>query len=323
MKLQKIFFLFLITALVGIKQSDAQSINIYKKKQRHGKWVIHYHDSDTLIDNTGRYRLGVPKGTWRYYDRKARLIKKEKFVFRKIYTTHYHENGRIKRKGKAKIVINDTMIHYFYYGVWNVYDTSGVLIKKQTYKDGIKINEQVLVKEKGINDSLVKEVKRINDLFYSYSDSLRWAENQYGKNTLMYERYLSLNTLNALKIFTDIDRIIQKYGYPGKTLVGEDHAIVFSIISTGSKKIKEKYYDVIIKAADEKELDWSDVAFFVDKVKVARKEEQIYGTQYKFNESNYTTNYYPIKDKAQLNERRKKVGLEELDLNKINDTAGY
>ncbi|MBL7890190.1 MAG: hypothetical protein JNL24_11585 [Bacteroidia bacterium] len=323
MKLVKIFFLLVFLLLCGLKKSDAQSINKYKKKQRHGKWVIPFHNSDTLIDNTGRYRLGVPKGTWRYYDRNARLIKKEKYVFRKIYTTQYHENGKIKRKGKAKIVINDTMIHYFYYGNWNVYDTAGVLIKKQTYKNGIKTGEQILVKTKGINDSLVKEVKRINDQFYLYSDSLRWAENKYGKNTLMYERYVSLHSLNALKIFTDIDKIIQKFGYPGKTLVGEDYAIVFSIISQGNKKIKEKYYDLIIKAADEKELDWSDVAFFVDKVKVAKKEEQIYGTQFRYNETDFTTTYYPIKDKAQLNERRKKVGLTELDLNKINDTASY
>ncbi|MCC6837995.1 MAG: hypothetical protein IT234_05600, partial [Bacteroidia bacterium] len=228
MKLVKIFFLLVFLLLYGLKQSDAQNINKYKKKQRHGKWVIHYHDSDTLIDNTGRYRLGVPKGTWRYYDRNARLIKKEKYVFRKIYTTHYHENGKIKRKGKAKIVINDTMTHYFYYGNWNVYDTAGVLIKKQTYKDGIKTGEQILVKEKGINDSLVKEVKRINDQLYLYSDSLRWAESKYGKNTPVYERYVSLNNLNALKIFADIDKIIQAFGYPGKTLVGEDYAIVFS-----------------------------------------------------------------------------------------------
>lgn len=323
MKLVKIFFLLVFLLLCGLKKSDAQSINKYKKKERHGKWVIPFHNSDTLIENTGRYRYGVPKGTWRYYDRNARLIKKEKYVFRKIYVTQYNENGKIKRKGKAKIVINDTMIHYFYYGNWNVYDTAGVLIKKQTYKNGIKTEEKILVKEKGINDSLVKEVKRINDQFYLYSDSLRWAENKYGKNTLMYERYVSLNSLNALKIFTDIDKIIQTFGYPGKTLVGEDYAIVFSIISAGNKKIKEKYYNLIIKAADEKELDWSDVAFFVDKVKVARKEEQVYGTQYRYNETDFTTTFYPIKNKAQLNERRKKVGLTELDINKINDTASY
>ena len=43
----------------------------------------------------------------------------------------------------------------------------------------------------------------------------------------------------------------------------------------------------------------------------------------KMDEINYKIEYYPIEDKQGLNERRKKTGLEELDLSNIKDNATY
>jgi len=324
MKAQKFIFLLLLIHLIGSTICLGQSTNRYKNKQRHGKWIIYYSDSTKQIDNSGRYRKGVPKGIWRYYDASGRIIRKEKYRFNKIYTTHYHSNGKIKKQGKARITIDDTLSHFFYYGNWNVYDTAGVLIKRLVYKDGIKISEVNVGKWIGTtNDSLKEVVRGLNKRFYLYSDSLQLAERTSGKNSPAYTRYVSLNNLNALKIFSDIDVIIAKFGYPGKSLVAEEYAIVFSIISAGNLTIKEKYYDIIINAANANELEWKDVAFFVDKVKVAKKLPQVYGTQYKMDEQNYKIWYYPIEDKTHLNERRKKIGLEELDLLEVIELTSY
>jgi hypothetical protein len=324
MKALKFIFLLLLIPLIGSTICLGQSTNRYKNKQRHGKWIIYYSDSTKQIDNSGRYRKGAPKGVWRYYDANGRMIRKEKYRFNKISTTHYHSNGKIKKQGKARITIDDTLSHFFYYGNWNVYDTAGVLIKKLVYKDGIKISEINIGKSIGTtNDSLKELVRELNKRFYMYSDSLQQSERISGKNSPTYTRYVSLNNLNALKIFSDIDGIIAKFGYPGKSLVGEEYAIVFSIISAGNLAIKEKYYDLIINAANANELEWKDVAFFVDKVKVAKKQPQVYGTQLKMDHTNYNSYFYPIEDKANVNERRKKIGLEELDLSNIKDNATY
>jgi hypothetical protein len=324
MKALKFILLLLLIHLIGSPICYGQSINRYKNKQRHGKWIIYYSDSTKQIDNSGKYRKGVPKGVWRYYDASGKIIRKEKYRFNKIYTTHYHSNGKIKKQGKARITIDDTLSHFFYYGDWKVYDTAGVLMKKLVYKDGIKISEVNIGKSIGtINDSLKEVLRVLNKRFYLYSDSLLLAERTSGKNSPAYTRYVSLNNLNALKLFSDIDTIISKFGYPGKTLVAEEYAIVFSIISAGNLAIKEKYYDVIINAANANELEWKDVAFFVDKVKVAKKLPQVYGTQYKMDEQNYKIWYYPIEDKTHLNERRKKIGLEELDLLEVIELTSY
>jgi hypothetical protein len=114
-----------------------------------------------------------------------------------------------------------------------------------------------------------------------------------------------------------LDTLILNYGYPGKTLAGKEYTIAFSIISAANLEYKEKYLKLITEAADKGELDWSDVAFFVDKIKVAKKEKQVYCTQYKFDEQQRKLLYYPVEDPDRLNERRKKAGLEEVDVAKL------
>lgn len=315
---RSILFLFLALPLFSFSQ---KKINRYKHKERHGIWIVYQDSTDTKIDNIGRYRKGLPKGTWKYYDADEKLIKKEKHVFRKIFITQYHPNGKIQKKGQAKVVVSENLIHYFYYGDWYVYDTSGTLIKKQFYKEGMKISEiSYAPAEKKINDSLVRIIRQMNDEIYKYSDSILTAERAHGKDSI-YQRYVSLSNLNAFKVLDELDKLIAKFGYPGRSLVGDDYALVFSIISTAGIKYKEKYYDLIIDAANKKELDWTDVAFFVDKVKVARKEKQVYGTQYKIEERNVV--YYPIEDKANLNQRRKKAGLEEMEIESIREMPAY
>lgn len=313
-------FLFCFPCLFTFSQ---RHINRSKNSERQGIWIVYHDNGNKHIDNIGRYRKGIPKGTWKYYDPEGKLIRREKHFFRIIYTTDYHPNGRIKKKGKAKIITSDLIIHYFFYGNWFVYDTSGNLIKKQIYADGHKISEVNFKTpdQESINDSLVEVLKNLNQLYLKYSDSIRISEHDFGKKSNQYQRYIALNNLNALQVLDSIDTIIHLYGYPGKTLVGNESTILFSIISSLSLQYKLKYYDVIIDAANKGELDWRDVAFFVDKVKVAKKEKQVYGTQYQVSDNKIF--YFPIEDKPLLNERRKKVGLQEVNISSINDIAVY
>lgn len=313
---RKIFFLLLF---ISPLLSYSQKTNRFKNKERHGRWIIYADSTKKQIDNFGRYRKGVPKGTWKYFNDKGILLKQEKYRFKKIYTTFYHPNGKIQKQGKAKIVQEEKTLHFFYYGDWLSYDTAGALIKKQTYDRGTKISEvdYKTAAEKSINDSLVLVLKNINQEIYKYHDSVNLAEKTFGKSSFQYQRAVSLNALHTSKLLDQISNIISKYGYPGKTLVGRDYTIVFSIISLSNLAYKEKYHDIIVEAANKGELDWTDVAFFVDKVKVAKNEKQIYGTQFKIINQNNKLLFYPIEEPDKLNERRKKVGLDEMDLSEI------
>ena len=137
------------------------------------------------------------------------------------------------------------------------------------------------------------------------------------KNYTQFQRAKSLNALHTSKLLEELNQIIVQFGYPGKTLVGAEYAIAFSIISSANIVYKEKHYNTIIDEANKGELEWKDVAYFVDKVKVAKKEKQVYGTQYKMNESLKKIVHYPIEDIDKLNERRKQVGLNEMDITEL------
>jgi antitoxin component YwqK of YwqJK toxin-antitoxin module len=57
--------------------SYSQEINRFKNKERQGKWIIYYDSANTHIDNIGRYRRGIPKVTWKYYNVNGTLTKKK------------------------------------------------------------------------------------------------------------------------------------------------------------------------------------------------------------------------------------------------------
>jgi hypothetical protein len=317
--------LFLTIFLLFFSCSN-KNINRFKNKERQGKWVIYYDSTQTLVDSEGKYRNGNPKGTWRYYSKNGNLIKTEKYCFRKIKTNYYFENGNLYKSGKAKIVSDKVELHYFYYGKWKIYNERGELIKLQLYRDGKFVSEKSFKSNTHhINDSLADVVKKTYKMCSKYSDSLAIAQTKFGKQSNKYKRIAELNRNNGLAILLKIDEIIGLYGYPGRTLVGDEYATVFSIISISNLSTKLKYYNTILSAADKGELDWSDVAFFVDKVKVAQHQKQVYGTQYKITENNYKNVYYPIEDKINLNNRRKRAGLDPFleGLSEINDTAIY
>ncbi|MGZ4056112.1 MAG: DUF6624 domain-containing protein [Bacteroidia bacterium] len=297
--------------------SYSQKINRMKHMERQGKWII-YRDSTKQIYQTGRYKNGDPKGLWKFYDEAGNLSKTELYRSKKIKFKFYYPNGTIKKRGKAKTVLEEKNLHFYYYGTWYNYDSTGVLTKKQVYDYGSKILEtSYVINKTKINSSLVIFLNELNNKIYKYIDSIHIAEASFGKASMQYQRAFSLNNLYSSKLLSDLDSVIAIYGYPGKTLVGDDYAIAFSIISSASLDYKEKYYDLIIDAANAAELEWQDVAYFVDKVKVAKKEKQVYGTRFKLDDISNKTYYYPIEDMEHLNERRKKVGLKDMDTSKL------
>ena len=296
--------------------SFSQHSNRYRHHQKQGKWIS-YHDS-ALIDNISYWRKGKPKGKWKFYDPEGHLIKTEKYRFRKISNIYYHPNGKVYKKGMSKQVLEDKYLHFYYYGEWLVYDSTGVLAAKQIFDKGTKISEERYDSKGSVNDSLVKVLRLIESDIFKYRDSISIAEREFGKGSKQYQRVLGLNNLHSSMYLSKLDSLILRYGYPGKTLTGNDYGIAFSLISAANLAYKEKYLGLITAAADKGELDWSDVAFFVDKVKVAKKEKQVYCTQYKFDEGSRKILYYPTEDIDKLNERRKKVGIGEMKTTDLN-----
>lgn len=122
------------------------------------------------------------------------------------------------------------------------------------------------------------------------------------------------DSLNLKKI----EKIIYKYGYPGKKMVGEELSMVaWLVIQHSRKETLEKYFPIILKANKEKDLDDIYIALMTDRLRMYKGEKQIYGTQVsgkmifnKISQREEWVNFiWPIENPEKVNELRKKVGI--------------
>jgi hypothetical protein len=227
-------------------------------------------------------------------------------------TTFYYPNGKVKLKGNARIENLPDKVHYYFYGKWQSFNDSGVLVKNQFYEKGKLLKTEYLDKTIKTNDSLIEVLNLIDKEFAQHNNSLTDSINANLKNSLkkqLFEKQLYF--LDSLS-FDKITHIIDVFGYPTRAIAGESNNIPFYILSFAPYTIKEKYLNQLILAADRDDISWKSLAYFIDKLKVAKGEKQVYGTQGTYDKDfNYTM--YPVIEPEKLNERRARVGMEKLE----------
>lgn len=125
-----------------------------------------------------------------------------------------------------------------------------------------------------------------------------------------------ITTTDSLN-FSKIEKIIEKYGYPGKSLVGEPtNETAFYIIQHNPDKIP-KYYPMVENVAKKGELPFVLAAMMLDRKLANEGKEQIYGTQVygkriinkKTGKEEFFQYVVPIKDAKNVNKLRKEAGF--------------
>src|SRR5690606_11351022 len=109
-----------------------------------------------------------------------------------------------------------------------------------------------------------------------------------------------------------VSKIITIYGYPGKTLVGENTNKAAWYVIQHSNSI-ETYFPIIKQAGKEGEIPMTLVAMMEDRLLMEQNKEQIYGTQIrgeKVSDDKWLNFVWPIKDYQNVNIRREKVGFD-------------
>ncbi|MBW1298556.1 BT_3928 family protein [Aquimarina litoralis] len=126
-----------------------------------------------------------------------------------------------------------------------------------------------------------------------------------------------------------IEQVFKKYGYPGKSLVGEPTNKAAWFVIQHSDKI-DQYLPLIKKAGENDEIPFRLVAMMEDRHLMGKGEEQIYGTQGMTLNSDTNTPIdiiWPIKDAENVNDRRTKAGynttIEEYSKRLFGDTFEY
>lgn len=171
--------------------------------------------------------------------------------------------------------------------------------------------DEILSRKKkyGININLTEELKimlKDDQSLRKSSDLIKDANEKIN----LWQKIHELDSINLAKI----ERIFNKYGYPGKSMVGESLSSVgFLIIQHSNLNYQEKYFSLIEKAAYSNEIPKSNLALLIDRIKMYRGEKQVYGSQITDPDGDGKWEFHPIEDEFNVNNRRSEMGMSPLE----------
>lgn len=109
--------------------------------------------------------------------------------------------------------------------------------------------------------------------------------------------------------------IVAQIGWPTVSRVGkESSSNAWLIVQHADLKVDfQEQCLALMKQQPDGEVALRNIAMLEDRVRVNRKQPQLYGTQ--FRQINGEHKYLPIEDESNVDERRKKMGMESLQEN--------
>lgn len=105
-----------------------------------------------------------------------------------------------------------------------------------------------------------------------------------------------------------VKALIAKYGWMGKSLIGNYNQVLFLVIQHADLATQEKYYPMLLESARKGESSISDAAMLQDRILMRQGKKQIYGSQIVFDQTGAPV-FYPIEDEENVNSRRADVGM--------------
>lgn len=104
--------------------------------------------------------------------------------------------------------------------------------------------------------------------------------------------------------------IIAQFGWPGRSLVGEDGAHTAWLLvqhADRDRGFQERCLELLAQAVARSEASAQDMAYLTDRVRVHARRPQVYGTQLRLENDRLTAGL--IEDEANVDARRAEVGL--------------
>lgn len=165
--------------------------------------------------------------------------------------------------------------------------------------------------ESHLNKPLMRELEGINESDQKQRMIMDSMQRIYGWDSKeMKELWAMQNRADSLNLIR-IKEIIKQYGYPGKSLVGDQSSTVWLVIQHADLKTQEEYLPILQDAVNKGELSKSSFALLVDRVRMRKGEKQLYGSQITMKNGKYEI--YPIEDEPNVNKRRSEMGLGPLE----------
>jgi hypothetical protein len=170
------------------------------------------------------------------------------------------------------------------------YDYNGIYYTKY-------ITTASMVKDCFDLTAIKKELKAIFD---------RDQKTRTGSDSAAFMYYI--DSCNQVQIKS----MIAKYGWMGKSLIGNYNQVLFIVIQHADSATQEKYFPILQQSVNEGESNASDMAMMQDRILMRRGKKQIYGSQVVYSKTGEQI-FYPIEDEKNVNVRRAKVGLQPME----------
>jgi hypothetical protein len=167
------------------------------------------------------------------------------------------------------------------------------------------------VKDEELRQELLRRMQEDQDARKAFLEELRQAKGADADPAKKLEG-------PAAKRLREIDRrntarlkeILDRHGWPGKTLVGTQAAHAAWLLvqhADHDLPFQKRCLALLAEAVTRGEAVAQDLAYLTDRVRVAEKKEQVYGTQLR--QEGGTFKPQPIEDEANVDRRRRQVGL--------------
>lgn|GEM_PF-714587 len=202
-------------------------------------------------------------------------------------------------------------------GDWLAFDPYFDYLRKTERDKWKAIEQEALAREQQYAKTLqLPSLRKEINLMTLRDQQLRYKRAQTNNNSLMavIDQQINqsdLGNLNRAKA------IIQQYGWIKISQIGKDgQNNLWLIVQHADQDVMFQQTALLAmqKLKGTKELNMENYAFLYDRVQCNLNYKQLYGTQVVWTMNGEASGFRPIKEEDRVNERRKKIGLQPLEM---------
>lgn len=200
---------------------------------------------------------------------------------------------------------------------WLAFDPYFDYLKKTEQDKWKAIEQESLVREQQYAKTLqLPSLRKEINLMTLRDQQLRYKRAQTNNDSLMaiIDEQISQSDLSNLN---RARAIIQQYGWIKISQIGKDgQNNLWLIIQHADQDVMFQQTALLAmeKLKGTKELNMENYAFLYDRVQCNLNYKQLYGTQVVWTMNGKASRFRPIKEENKVNERRKKIGLQPLEM---------
>lgn len=171
------------------------------------------------------------------------------------------------------------------------------------------IEERFMAAFPNYDAELAAKLAEVGETDQAQRRHMREVSEKYGWESPQMDSLWTLQNYSDSVNTVYITQLIDKMGYPGKSVVGDEASTAFMVIQHADLEVQEKYLPVLREAADAGEMRWSSLALLIDRIEMRNERPQIYGSQVRRDPETGEHYFAEIKDPHNIDQIRAEVGL--------------